>query len=188
MQTGVNYVVPSRRATARRRARRRRVAVAAGVLLVGGAIAAPILAGRAADSSTAEPSAGGLQTDPSAATTPVVTTAPATSVPPTLAPTTTPPSTIPPTVAPTPQTMIVDLASNDEYFALVERCRTEQRIVFASLQGFMNETGATPSHPDALVGIGWLEPHPEGWSSRWAFQGIDGLIYVMPVPGGLCDV
>jgi hypothetical protein len=60
--------------------------------------------------------------------------------------------------------------------------------VFASLQAFMNTTGATPDSPDSLVDIGWLEPHPEGWSPRWAFQGIDGAIYVVPVPGGDCDV
>jgi hypothetical protein len=27
-----------------------------------------------------------------------------------------------------------------------------------------------------------------GWSPRWAFQGIDGAIYVVPVPRGDCDV
>ena len=60
--------------------------------------------------------------------------------------------------------------------------------MFASLQAFMGQTGAVPDNPDALVNIGWLEPHPEGWSPRWAFQGNNGAIYVVPVSGGDCDL
>jgi hypothetical protein len=107
-------------------------------------------------------------------------------VPPTLAATATSPSTIPTTGAP-PQTFFVDPAA-EEQVALEERCRTEQRTVFVSLQAYVYQTTAIPDNPDVLVDIGWLESNPEGWSSRWAFKYADGAIYVVPVPGGDCDL
>ncbi|HZB42488.1 MAG TPA: hypothetical protein VE487_16055 [Ilumatobacter sp.] len=188
---GVERAAPRRPASPERA--RRRIALATGLLLAVVAVAGVMLAARASDSTTDEQSAQG--TNPSAPTTPLIT-ASATTVPSTvvtLAPVTAP-STTPTTVAAAPLITGVfggiDVfgAENDEFGAVVERCRAEQRIVFASLQAYVGTTNAVPDNPDVLVGSGWLEPHPQGWSPRWAFQGRDGLIYVVPVSGGACDV
>ena len=96
------------------------------------------------------------------------------------------PGAIPTTNAP-PQTFFDDPATAAK-LALYDRCRQEQKIVFVSLQAYMNQTGAVPDDPDVLVSIGWLAPNPEGWSPRWAFKYMDGAIYVLPVPGGACDL
>jgi hypothetical protein len=185
---GVDGLTPRRDVKSPRRAGRR-VAVVGCVLLVAGAVAVSIVARNSSGSTTVGRSAGAHQADAATATTPVVdATSPA--APPTISSISpeTLPTTIPTTDSPT-QTAVVDLAAEpDAYVALVDRCRTEQRTVFASLQAFNSQTGAIPKNPDALVDIGWLEPHPEGWSSRWAFEGRDGAIYVVPVEGGLCDL
>lgn len=97
-----------------------------------------------------------------------------------------------PTVAPTtipaitavPVATVADLS---EQIALQNRCRDEHAIVFTSFQAFYLQTGAVPSHPDALVNSGWLEAHPDGWSSRWQIIYDDGAYYVTPQPGSLCD-
>jgi hypothetical protein len=94
----------------------------------------------------------------------------------------------PTTAAPPPTAVFVTNPALAERVARVEQCRTEERTVFAALQAYVSTTGAVPDNPDGLVDSGWLEPHPDGWSSRWAFQGRDGAIYVVPVNGGTCDV
>ncbi|MFW2333566.1 MAG: hypothetical protein ACN4IE_07230, partial [Ilumatobacter sp.] len=127
-------------------------------------------------------------------------TTPATTSPSTAPPATTSPTAEAAVTADTTTTLVVgalpqptptasiERVDTEALFAEVERCRTEQRIVFVSLQAFVNETGAHPSGPDSLAANGWLEPHPDGWSPRWAFDYSMEGIAVVPVAGGECDL
>jgi hypothetical protein len=149
------------------------------LLLVGGAVAVGMLVTRSTGSEAESSATVAHLTNPSStlAAIPATTSPPATIQ--ALTPSTSAITTTPPSVGVFGGITSVDLSA-------VDQCRTEQRIVFAALQAFVNETGGVPDHPDVLVGNGWLEPHPDGWSPRWRFEGRDGAIYVVPVSGGGC--
>jgi hypothetical protein len=150
------------------------------LLAAGGVAAAPAVAERLSDQDAQQQT----PLDQSAIATPV-TVAPATTVAVTFhtAPPSAPNSTVAVVLA-----VPFDAAAIEAKMEALAECRSEERTVFASLQGFVYETGAHPEHPDALAAIGWLEAHPDGWNARWAFQYSDGGIHVVPTSGGSCDI
>lgn len=199
----------------KRRPRGRRIVTSLTfVLVVGGATAVIVFAGRGSDGSDRALSAGSSQTvaptptslmdagtaplstaDPATTeTTTLLAAAPAASAEPMVVVPTAPP--IPSFVEPVQSSTVSNVVpaitafdfANDPYYQQVERCRAEEGTVFAALQAFVYGTGAHPESPDSLAEIGRLEPHPQGWNARWAFDYTEEGIYVVPVPGGECDV
>jgi hypothetical protein len=126
---------------------------------------------------TPDPSA--ISDEPAVTTSPPAATTTSTSAP---APSTTSPIVIVVNSDP------LLAGGGDDLVARRDECRLEWATVFTSLQAYMNQTGAVPRTPDAMVRTGWLEEHPEGWSARWSIVGIDGGIAVVPVAGTRCDL